>query len=144
MPAWFRPGARTQWGPRRRRRGSGIPRTPHLPGCFCTAGETPCLAGAVGWAQPVRLKPLGIQGSRSDELRAVWTWVLKTLGLLFLTPPIPHSHSRLKRLDLGCDSRKVQPLVGSEAALPQGTEAIPDSAQWMFVWAPVWVCLLPG
>lgn len=51
--------------------GSGILRTPTLAGCFCTAGEIRSRAGAVGWAQPVRMKPKRIRGSPSDELRVV-------------------------------------------------------------------------
>lgn len=44
--------------PRGRERRIRTPRTPISPGIsFCTAGEIPGRAGAVGWALPVRMKP---------------------------------------------------------------------------------------
>lgn len=66
--------------------------------------------------------------------------VLKTLRLLFLPPA--HPHPTTSGGILGAIPGRIGLSGWVGGCRSPGPGAVPDSAQWVFVWAPVRVCFL--
>lgn len=108
----------------------------------CRGGSSPrggCWMGTAGEDEALR-DPTGYP----NELRAVADGVLETLGLRFLSSP-PYPQPRAPQTS----DRILGALPGRSGLSGQvrgshspGTGAIPDSARWPWVWAPVRGCCL--